>query len=247
MALGDGTGWDETTPSNATNVSDGDDHIRDLRKGFRIRMEKEHATLGTASAGGEHTFVTLQAQATKPTLSGSQIAAVYSKDVAGVKELFFEDSAGTETQITTAGALNAPAPPASVPTGAVMMWGAALASPPTGYLTCDGSAVSRTTYSALFAVVGTTWGAGDGSTTFNLPNFSNVFPYGANEGSSAGNASVGSRKSAPAATLTISGNDSAVKSTHSGGFGYGSGDAGGIYPGADFLPPYIAIGFIIKT
>lgn len=42
---------------------------------------------------------------------------------------------------------------------------------PDGYLLCDGSAVSRTTYAALFAVIGTTYGTGDGSTTFNLPNF----------------------------------------------------------------------------
>jgi microcystin-dependent protein len=43
-------------------------------------------------------------------------------------------------------------------------------TPPTGFLLEDGSAVSRTTYSALFAVIGTTYGAGDGSTTFNLPD-----------------------------------------------------------------------------
>jgi hypothetical protein len=41
---------------------------------------------------------------------------------------------------------------------------------PTGFLLCDGSAVSRTTYSGLFAAIGTTWGAGDGSTTFNVPD-----------------------------------------------------------------------------
>ena len=40
---------------------------------------------------------------------------------------------------------------------------------PTGYLLCDGSAVSRTTYANLFAAIGTTYGTGDGSTTFNLP------------------------------------------------------------------------------
>ena len=45
---------------------------------------------------------------------------------------------------------------------------------PDGWLICDGSAVSRTTYSALFAVIGTTYGSGDGSTTFNLPNASNI-------------------------------------------------------------------------
>lgn len=43
---------------------------------------------------------------------------------------------------------------------------------PSGYLECDGSAVSRSEYSSLFAVIGTTWGAGDGSTTFNLPDLS---------------------------------------------------------------------------
>ena len=42
---------------------------------------------------------------------------------------------------------------------------------PKGYLYCDGSAISRTTYSDLFAIIGTTYGAGDGSTTFNLPDF----------------------------------------------------------------------------
>lgn len=44
------------------------------------------------------------------------------------------------------------------------------ATPPTGFLLCNGSAVSRGTYASLFALVGTTYGAGDGATTFNLPN-----------------------------------------------------------------------------
>lgn len=55
-----------------------------------------------------------------------------------------------------------------VPVGTILDFAAATA--PSGYLVCDGSAVSRTTYSALFAVIGTTWGAGDGSTTFNVPD-----------------------------------------------------------------------------
>ncbi len=42
---------------------------------------------------------------------------------------------------------------------------------PTGWLLCDGSAINRTTYAALFGVTGTAYGSGDGSTTFNLPNF----------------------------------------------------------------------------
>ena len=47
---------------------------------------------------------------------------------------------------------------------------------PAGYLLCDGSAISRTTYSALFASIGTTYGAGDGNSTFNLPTENDCFP-----------------------------------------------------------------------
>ena len=49
---------------------------------------------------------------------------------------------------------------------------------PSGWLLCDGSAVSRTDYAALYAVIGTTYGAGNGSTTFNLPNLVNKFVEG---------------------------------------------------------------------
>ncbi|WNI36450.1 phage tail protein [Chryseobacterium sp. SG20098] len=49
---------------------------------------------------------------------------------------------------------------------------------PSSYLVCDGSAVSRTTYSALFAKIGTTYGSGDGSTTFNLPDLRGEFIRG---------------------------------------------------------------------
>lgn len=53
---------------------------------------------------------------------------------------------------------------------------------PSGYLLCDGKAISRTAYASLFAVIGTTYGAGDGSTTFNLPNFQGKTPVGKNSG-----------------------------------------------------------------
>lgn len=59
--------------------------------------------------------------------------------------------------------------PQGVPAGGVIDF--AMSSPPTGYLVCDGTAVSRTTYSALFSAIGTQHGSGDGSTTFNLPDY----------------------------------------------------------------------------
>jgi microcystin-dependent protein len=52
--------------------------------------------------------------------------------------------------------------------GSIYMYAGSTA--PTGYLICDGQAVSRSTYSDLFSVIGTTYGSGDGSTTFNIPN-----------------------------------------------------------------------------
>lgn len=75
-------------------------------------------------------------------------------------------------------------------TGAMMMWPTATA--PTGFLLCAGTAVSRSTYAALFAVIGTAYGVGDGSTTFNLPNFNNRTPIGAGD-LYAANAQVGSK------------------------------------------------------
>ena len=67
-----------------------------------------------------------------------------------------------------------------VPTGAVFYFAASTA--PTGFLKANGAAVSRTTYAALFAVTGTTYGVGDGSTTFNLPDLRGEFIRGWDDG-----------------------------------------------------------------
>ena len=60
--------------------------------------------------------------------------------------------------------------------GFIQMYGAA--SAPTGWLLCNGAAVSRSTYATLFALIGTTYGAGDGSSTFNVPDMRDKFPVG---------------------------------------------------------------------
>ena len=52
---------------------------------------------------------------------------------------------------------------------------------PTNYLYCNGADISRTTYSALFAIIGVKYGYGDNSTTFNLPDMRGVFPRGFND------------------------------------------------------------------
>jgi len=92
-------------------------------------------------------------------------------------------AAGTNTtQLATTAFVQAN----NAPTGALIMWPTATA--PTGYLLCDGTAVSRTTYAALFSLVGVTFGSGDGSTTFNVPNYTNRMPYGTTVGATGGTA-----------------------------------------------------------
>jgi microcystin-dependent protein len=66
--------------------------------------------------------------------------------------------------------------PQAVPTGSVHMM--ATTTAPSGYLKCNGAAVSRTTYADLFDIIGTTHGAGDGSTTFNVPDLRGEFVRG---------------------------------------------------------------------
>lgn len=64
----------------------------------------------------------------------------------------------------------------AAPAGSVIDF--AGSSAPTGWLICDGSVISRTTYAALFTAIGTTWGVGDGSTTFGIPDARGVFIRG---------------------------------------------------------------------
>lgn len=82
-----------------------------------------------------------------------------------------------------------------VPSGMIMPFGGS--SAPTGFLSCDGSAISRTTYSTLFTAIATTWGVGDGSGTFNIPDLRAMFLRGTGTHGTA-NMAKGTDFSAPA-------------------------------------------------
>jgi len=84
-------------------------------------------------------------------------------------------------------------------TGTILPWSAA--SLPSGFLECAGADVSRTTYSALFGIIGTTYGAGDGSTTFGLPNLADNVPVGKSPGKA-----LASTGGANTVTVTPAGN-----------------------------------------
>lgn len=70
-------------------------------------------------------------------------------------------------------------PAEMLPTGAIVSWGGdpAAAVPP-GWLLCDGTPVSRSKYGKLFSTISTTYGSGDGSTTFHLPDLTDKYLYG---------------------------------------------------------------------
>lgn len=85
-----------------------------------------------------------------------------------------------------------------IPSGSILMSGRNTA--PTGWLLCDGSVVSRTTYSDLFSAIGVTYGAGDGSTTFGLPDLRQRFPLG---------------KAVSGTGATLGGTGGAIDHTHS--------------------------------
>lgn len=94
---------------------------------------------------------------------------------------------GTDGQVLTAdssaGAGIAWSTITGVPTGSLTAYAGSDANPaPTGWLYCQGQAVSRTTYSALFSILSTTYGSGDGSTTFNLPDLRSRFIAGKGAG-----------------------------------------------------------------
>lgn len=80
-------------------------------------------------------------------------------------------------------------PKGAVPTGAVMMWIGATA--PAGWLLCDATAVSRTTYATLYAVIGDTYGNGNGSSTFNVPDMRGRVPIGVGTGVGDGTSGTG--------------------------------------------------------
>ena len=85
------------------------------------------------------------------------------------------DSQTLTNKTLTSPVVNTP----SLPTFVGMIASFGMASAPTGWIICDGAAVSRTvTYDALFAVIGTTWGTGNGSSTFNLPDLRGAFLRG---------------------------------------------------------------------
>ena len=89
----------------------------------------------------------------------------------------------------------------TMPIGAIVPYSAS-GSVPAGFLVCDGSAISRTDYADLFKAIGTTYGAGNGSTTFNIPDLRGRVPVGVNSSDTELSA-IGTKGGEKTHTLTI--------------------------------------------
>ena len=124
----------------------------------------------------------------------------------------FQTLDGISTGSTIAAQLNTKLDSAGafvVQTGMIIPFSAVAGSVPTGYLLCNGAAVSRSTYSALFALISTTYGAGDGSSTFNVPNVQSRFVIG-----KSGSYALGSTGGATSTSFTPSGNVAVSVNNH---------------------------------
>jgi microcystin-dependent protein len=136
----------------------------------------------------------------------------------------------------------------SVPTGSVHAF--AMDTPPAGYLKCDGSAVSRTTYAALFAAIGTVHGVGNGSTTFNLPDLRGEFIRGWDDGRGVDSGrAFGSFQAdeLKAHTHTYSRSDDTGSPTPGGNGGHYTTTATSSTGGVETRPRNIALLYAIKT
>ena len=131
--------------------------------------------------------------------------------------------------LTSTGSAWVSAPPIpGVPSGAVFYF--AMSTAPSGYLKCDGALVSRSTYAALFSAIGTTFGAGDGSTTFALPDLRGEFlrslddGRGVDSGRTLGSAQSGAIQSHTHTIHSLTGSN--WSGTNGYSVGYGQGDSG---------------------
>jgi microcystin-dependent protein len=110
---------------------------------------------------------------------------------------YWDENAQAYVELGLRGVQGPPGPAGdAIPTGHIMAF--AGLTPAAGWLMCDGSAVLRSAYPNLFAVISTRFGAGDGSTTFNLPNLQDRVPVGAS-----GTKAVGSAGGESAHTTTV--------------------------------------------
>lgn len=172
---------------------------------------------------------------------------------------YFDSSVGA-----TGAWRSTPLPVGGLPAGSIIQWSSNTA--PANWLICDGSAVSRETYSSLFAAIGTTYGAGNGTTTFNLPDLRGRVAVGRNSGTFGTLGATGGAETHNHGTSTLTAavwagfwkvrQASTWVATNSGGVTAPGASTSMSNSGASIegntdngssLPPYQVVNYIIKT
>lgn len=150
--------------SGTLNVSSGTFTTSTAQKEAIVQAGPGSGTLDVSS--GTFTTSTAQKQA---IVDGADVegTAILSTGESGGSKFLREDGDNSCSWQTVV----------SVPTGMIAPFGTS--NVPTGWLACDGATVSRSTYSDLFSAIGTTWGSGDGSSTFHVPDLEGAFLRGA--------------------------------------------------------------------
>ena len=147
-----------------TATQGNDSRLSDSREWTAATISQAEAEVGTAATRRAFT-----AQRVRQAITAwwSSITGVFGRDlVTSTSNTVARSKLGLGTLV--------------VPTGAVIPF--VMTTAPSGWLKANGAAVSRTTYAAVFAAVGTTYGAGDGSTTFNIPDLRGEFVRGWDDG-----------------------------------------------------------------
>ena len=173
--------------------------------------------LGNLSSGG----TVSAAHYCTDTEIGSDGTATFVADNGSLQKLVFAEGLYVRTDSVSG------SPATGCPTGSLMPFAGTVA--PDGWILCDGSAVSRSTYSNLFALVGEAYGPGDGSSTFNLPDFTDRGPLG--PGTYSVGTSIGDWAPAAATANT---------------FAFGA-DASLVTEFANNPPRSVVVSFIVKT
>jgi len=161
-SVGIGTG----SPAQALDVAGGAIQISTSGGTARTVMSAD-ATDSIFSVNDDRNFTVKTNSTTRLTVNSTAATSTVPVVLPGVPTTSLQ--AATKSYVDTAQTTAAPP-------GAIMAYAASTA--PTGWLLCDGSAVSRTTYATLFAAISTVWGTGDGSTTFNVPDLRGQFLRG---------------------------------------------------------------------
>lgn len=181
---------DAANPLGSDPIASGDDHLRLIKSAIKATFPNI-----TGAVNISHTDLNNKVSNSLQTTGGTMTGAlVLSGDptvaLNPATKQYAENASNLSTGTVPTGRLtgtyninitgNAATATNGVPAGAVMVF--AMNSAPSGWLACNGAQVSRTEYAALFAAIGTTYGAGNGVNTFNLPDLRGEFVRGVDNG-----------------------------------------------------------------